>query len=176
WRLLGWISFGEGNYYKMNLRLADELTIKLIEGLPEDAVPVSEVFINGAPTGKRVSGALLAAAVQWQDKYLLLTTDDCPFEEFLGIRLFDSEFNLLDSASIGTIYNTGMFSSLALHEPNTVSFLFIGETIWRIELLLKPGFRVPFFTEPHGVWRDLSFHRHFIVHGNPQRQPRAKLK
>jgi hypothetical protein len=160
----------------MNMRLTDELTIKLMEGLPGDAVPVSEIFIHGTPTGKKVSGALLAAAVQWQDKYLLFTTDDCPFEEFLGIRLLDSQFNLLDSAQIGAIYNTGTFSELKLHEPNAVSFLFIGDTTWRVELLTTPGFRLPFFSEPAGVWREFGFRRHFIVRGNPQRQPRAKLK
>lgn len=158
----------------MNLRLADELTIKLVAGLPEKAVPVSDIIVNGAPTGKRVAGALLEAAVQWHDKYLLLTTDDCPFEEFLGVRLLDSQFNLLDSAQIGAIYNTGTFSSLELREPNTVSFLFIGETTWRVELLPAPGVRVPFFSEPYGVWRRFSFRRHFVVHGNPQSQPRTR--
>lgn len=151
----------------MNLRLAGEVTIKRVAGLADDAVPVSDISIHGTSTGKKISAALLEATVQWRDKYLLLTTDDCLFEEFLGIELLDNRLNFLDRARIGLPYNTGIFSSLELRDPNIVCFRFLGDAIWRIELLSSPGFRMPIFSEPRGVWRKFGFRRHFVVHESP---------
>ncbi|MDR0775624.1 MAG: hypothetical protein LBE81_03175 [Azonexus sp.] len=154
----------------MDMRIASELTTKPVHGVGEDEVPTSEVLIHGTPTGKLVSGKILEAAVQWENRYLLFMTDDVPFEEMLSIHLLDAQMNALDSARIGCLYSTGTFTSLLLSEPNTVQFRFIGDTFWSIELLSRPRFRVPFISEPSGVWRSLGFSRHFIVHGNPRPQ------
>lgn len=147
----------------MSLRVAEEITIKPVANHPENSIPASDIYIRGEPVGKKVSGALLQAAVKWHDKYLLLTTDACPFEEGLGIRLFNSRFDLLDCADIGLPYNTGTFSSLELHEPNRVSFRFLGDDVWQVHLLSRPGFRVPILSEPGAVWRNFGFRRHFFV-------------
>lgn len=151
-----------------NMRMAQELTIRQMHGTKDGEPPQSEIFIHENPTGKFVQGLVLEAAVFWENRYLLLTTDDCPFEEMLGIRLLDAGFNLLDSARIGGIYSTGSFDSLELIEPNRLRFLFIGDTWWDIELLPHRRFRLPWVSEPSGVWRSFSFSRHFIVRGNPQ--------
>lgn len=160
----------------MGMRIATELTTKPIDGMPEDQVPSSAVLLNGESSGKLVSGAVLEAAVRWEDFYLLFMTDDVPFEEVLSIQLLDSQLNRLDSASIGGLYSSGSFSSLELVEPNTVRFRFIGDTIWSVEFFPQPGFRIPFVSEPPGVHRSLGFHRHFVVHGNPQRQSADQMK
>jgi hypothetical protein len=154
----------------MGMRIAKELTTKLVQGMGKGKVPTSEVLVNGTSTGKLISGAVLEVAVQWEDSYLLFMTDDVPFEEMLGIHLLDNKLNLLDSALIGGPYSTGSFSSLELSEPDTVCFRFIGDRTWTVELLSRPRFRMPFISEPPGVKRALSLSRHFIVRGNPRPQ------
>jgi len=154
----------------MVMRTAEELTIRLVHGADEGEVPTSEVLVHGRSTGKLVSGKILEAAVQWENRYLLFMTDDVPFEEMLSIHLLDAQMNVLDSALIGSPYSSGAFTSLLLSEPNTVQFRFIGDTLWRVELLSRPRFRVPFISEPSGVKRPVGFYRHFIVRGNPRPQ------
>jgi len=154
----------------MNMRIASELTTRLVHEAGEVERPTSEFFLHGKSTGKIISGAVLEAAVQWEDRYLLFMTDDVPFEDMLSIHLLDAQLNMLDSALIGSPYSTGSFSSLELSEPNTVRFRFIGDTLWSIELLSRPGFRVPFISEPLGVYRPFGFSRQFIVRGNPRPQ------
>jgi hypothetical protein len=149
------------------MRIADELTTKLQNEGGDEKEPKSEVVIGGVPTGKLVPGAVLEAAIQWTSCYLLFMTDDVPHEEMLRIVLLDNQMTLVDSVLIGGPYTTGSFSSLELSEPNKVCFRFIGETPWEVELLPKPGFRIPFFSEPTGVWRAPGFSRHFVVRGNP---------
>lgn len=151
----------------MGMRIVKELTAKLVHGANEGKVPASELLIHGTSTGKLVSGGVLEAAIQWENRYLLFMTDDVPFEEMLSIHLLDAKMNVLDSALIGSPYSSGVFTSLLLSEPNTVQFRFIGDTLWRIELLSHPRFRIPFLSEPSGVKRPIGFFRHFIVHGNP---------
>lgn len=140
-------------------------------GLPSEAeAPKSEILRDGAPSGKFVSGAVLEAAIQWDTCYLIFLTDDVPFEDILNIHLLDAQLNLLDSVLIGAPYSSGSFSSLELCEPNTVRFRFIGDTTWSVELLPRPGFRIPYFSEPAGVKRPLGLTRHFIVRGDPKPQ------
>lgn len=152
----------------MELHKLDNLTVKVLNPDRDNEIPRSEIFQNAMPIGKYVTGAILEAAVQWREWYLLFLTDDCPFEDTLNIHLFDEQFNALDSAAMYWMYSTGVFKSLELIQPNIAQFRFFGDTTWSVELLREPTFRLPFFTEPLGVWRSFGFSRHFRVHGNPR--------
>ena len=149
-------------------QLSQELTANTITAKFGNEIPTCEIVLNGKATGKLVSGAVLEAAVSWQEFYLLFLSDDIPQEDMLNIHFLDKNFNLLDSAILGNIYSTGSFSSLQLLQPDRVGFRFIGDTDWLIELLPKPALRLPFVTDPAGVRRRFGFARHFKVHGNPQ--------
>jgi hypothetical protein len=152
------------------MRIANELTIQPRQDTGADVVPTSEILLNGRSTQRFVSGAVLEAAVQWENNFLLFITDDVPYEEMLRIVLLDQQLKIVDSALIGGPYATGSFSSLQLHEPNRVAFRFIGDTDWAVELLRRSRLRLPFLSEPAGVCRAFGFSRHFIVHGNPHPQ------
>jgi hypothetical protein len=67
------------------MRIATELTTIRIDSLLRESVPESSILLAGTPTGKLVSGAVLEAAVQIGETYLLFMTDDVPFEESLGL-------------------------------------------------------------------------------------------
>lgn len=149
------------------MRIANGLTTRLMDAGGDEREPTSELLVDGRATGKFVPGAVLEAAVAWANRYLLFMTDDVPYEEMLRVVLLDDRFALIDSALIGGPYSTGSFSSLQLSEPDTVSFRFIGDTLWEIELLSKPGFRLPFVSDPKGVSRPPGFSRHFVVRGRP---------
>lgn len=154
----------------MSLERATDVSTKLMTGPNHGEVPVSEIYFAGRATGKRVPGADLEAAVRVDARYLLFMTDDVPFEETLGIFLLDQNFDVIDSARLGAMYSTGMFSTLELHEPRTVGFRFIGETTWTVEVLDRPETRLPFIADAPGVVRPFGFKRHFVVRGQPQRQ------
>jgi hypothetical protein len=106
---------------------------------------------------------VLEAAVEWGSFCLLLLTDDIPYEEMLRVVLLDADLDVVDEALIGSPYSTGSSSSLELCGPDVVSFRFIGESPWTVQLLSKRGLRLPFISEPRGVHRSFGFSRQFVV-------------
>lgn len=151
----------------MPMRIASQFTLFLSSDSTETCSPASHLFANGMPTGKSIQGAVLEAVVEWNSQYLMFVTDDIPYEESLHIVLLDAAFEVIDSASIEAPYTTGSFSSLALHEPDTVEFRFLGETTWTLRLLASSALRLPFVSEPFGVHRRFGFRRRFILHRMP---------
>ncbi|WP_144635579.1 hypothetical protein [Bordetella genomosp. 13] len=149
----------------------DEFSLKPLPA-SQDQVRQSRVVIDGKVTQAVVDGVVLEAALQWRQGYLVFATDDIPFEEMLRITLLDADLRVVDSARIGGMYTTGVFSSMKLEGADTVRFRFLGGTDWRVKILPAPGFRVPFLSEPRGVARPLGFSRRFVVTGNPQPESR----
>lgn len=152
----------------MELRQLENITVKVLNQDRDKEVPRCEILQNSVSVGKHVPGAVFEAAIQWRELYLLFLTDDCPFEETLNIHLLDERSNVLDSATMFWIYSTGMFETLQLIQPNIVQFRFFGDTTWAVELLPKPAFRLPFITEPCGVWRRWGFSRRFKILESPR--------
>jgi hypothetical protein len=71
------------------MRIADQIALKPIFEATDHSSPISELVINGVPSGKRVEGATLEAAVEWNSLYLLFLTDDIPHEEMLRVLLLN---------------------------------------------------------------------------------------
>jgi hypothetical protein len=153
-----------------NMRIADQIALNPISEATDALPPVSELVVSGVPTGKRVSGAILEGAVEWDSFRLLFLTDDIPHEEMLRVALLNAELDVVDEALIGGPYSTGSFSSLELCEPDAVRFRFIGGVPWTVQLLSKRALRLPFISEPRGVHRSFGFSRQFIVRGTPARE------
>lgn len=145
------------------MRLAPQISIHHRPPADENVIPTSEVLLEGQPWARPVTGAVLEAAIAWRDFYLVFLTDDVPFEEGLNIHLFDRHGTLLSTATMGGAYTTGHFRDLQLGADDTLSFNFYGDGPWCLQLLDRPGFRLPLFSEPIGVNRPFGFSRHFIV-------------
>lgn len=143
-----------------------EVAFRLESPWSEKALARSAIVANGMETGQTVTGEVLEASVRWNDCYLLFVTDGIPFEDCLRIYLFDSDWNLLDSASLGGMYTTGAFSDLELVPPDVVRFRFIGGITWVLELLDHSVASLP-FTDPKGVSRPFSLTKRFKLHGRP---------
>lgn len=132
-----------------------------------DEVPVSDLLADGRPTGVRLNGAVLEAAVECNDHFLVFLTDDVPFEEVLQVVLLNRAFQEVESLCIGSAYSTGSFSDLALEPPDTVRFRFIGGTTWRITVMKEQHLRIPIFSDPTGVHRGFRVKSRLAVRGNP---------
>jgi len=145
-----------------------EFALRPIGPPSSEEMPQSELMLNRQPTGLIVDGAVLEAAIRWHDLLLAFVTDNIMHEETLRIYLFDAELNIVDSARLGWMYATGVFSLLELCPPNTVRFLFFGDTDWTLELFNEEVFCIPFFKDPRGVSRPFRFHRRFQITGNPK--------
>jgi hypothetical protein len=150
------------------MRIATEISTRVLRKATDDSRPVSEILLGGKATGVELRCELLEEAVALPGFFLLFTTDDTPFEEVLGIHLYDAALRHLDSAQLGGPYTTGAFSSLQLLPPDRLSFRFIGDTAWTVQVLPRPALRSLFRREPIGVWRGLRLKRHFIVEGSPK--------
>lgn len=134
----------------------------------EDSAPMAELTVQGRPVPQPLPGAVLEAAFDCEGRTLLFLTDDVPHEDALQVHLLDDRLQLLDSATLSSMYSTGSFELVATEPPRSVRFRFFGGTDWTVELLDEPAMRLPLIGEPRGVHRRLGFTRHFKVHGQPQ--------
>ena len=70
---------------------------------------------------------------------------------------------LVDTAAVGQIYCPGIFTALALRPPRTVTFRFLGEVTWSVEVLAAPRLSWPFGGDGPCVSRPFALHRAFRV-------------
>lgn len=145
-----------------------ELALHPIGSPFSEEMPRSELVLNQRPTGRLIDGAVMEATIQWNGLYLTFITDNIMHEETLRIYLFDAKLNTLDTANLGWMYATGVFSLLGLAPPNTVRFLFFGDTDWTLELFDEERFVIPIVTDPRGVSRPFRLHRRFHISGTPK--------
>ena len=151
----------------MKLLSSADFSLRRVRESGNGTTPLSEIVVKGVSTGKMVDCAILEAAIEWEDLILAFMTDDVPFEEVLSIYLFDQALSVIDSARLGAIYSTGVFSGLALRLPDAVEFKFIGGITWKLKLLREPRFVLPFVSNPTGISRPFGFYRRFLVIGKP---------
>jgi hypothetical protein len=151
----------------MKLIPAPAYSIRLATPPSDDIAPLSEIMIGGMPTGKIIGGAVLEAALRWDDFTLMFLTNDIPFEDTLHIYLLDDALNIVDSARLGAMYATGIFGDLDLTQSDTVRFRFFGGIVWTLLLLPKETFVLPFLSDPRGVGRPFRFSRRFQLYGKP---------
>ncbi|NGZ88274.1 hypothetical protein [Duganella aceris] len=152
----------------MKLVQTSEISLRLIGSPFSEGMPQCELILNRHPSGQVIDGAVLEAAIRWRDLLLVFVTDDIMHEETLRIYLFDADLHIVDSAQLGWMYATGVFSLLELCPPSTVRFLFFGDTDWILELFSEEVFAIPLIKDPRGVSRPFRFHRRFQISGNPK--------
>jgi hypothetical protein len=142
---------------------ADGFSVKACSPSAGDKPPTCQLFYKGHDTGTRLPGALLEASFRVGDEWLLFLTDDIPFEESLEICLLDSKFQVADRATLAAPYAAGNFADLKVLSNHRLQFRFLGQGVWRLELLPDAAFRLPFVSEPLGVTRPFGFSRRFVL-------------
>lgn len=128
----------------------------------------SGIFLGNTKTNKNIDGSYLELSIKAGTKYLVFMTDDIPNEDKLHIHLLDESLDVIDSATIGSMYSTGSFRDYNIRDSNTLTFYFIGETEWKVEILENKEFLFPFISLPKGVSRKRAFSQYFKIYGNPQ--------
>lgn len=124
---------------------------------------VSEVMIDNKATGITIKGQVLEASVKVDnDKYILFTTDDVIFEEFLTITLISLRQGIVESLQVGNAYSSGSFGALSVNHK-TIEFNFIGGSAWTIKVNGSPKLRIPFFSDPRGVRRSSGLKAYMTI-------------
>lgn len=125
----------------------------------------NKVIIDGHDSMVHIEGVCLEAALSFNERYILLfVTCDCPFEEILNIYLMDSQRNLIvDQAIISQQYSPGLFTDLTIRSENTLSFEFMIEGEWIIELLETPKKSICNLFSCRFVNRPFSLFRYFNI-------------
>lgn len=67
--------------------------------------------------------------------YLILTTDNCPYEKFLHILLFNRSLKLIDRIDIGQPYQSALLENVKIEKQNVVEFNFIKGYSFRLVIL-----------------------------------------
>lgn len=155
----------------MKLLPAPDYAIRAVTPSTPDSAPTSEIVVRGVPSGKLIGGAVLEAALKWNEHVLLFLTDDVPFEETLSIYLLDADLGVVDSARMYFLYSTGIFSDLDMTQPDTVRFCFLGGIVWTLKLYPEKTFSLPIISDPRGVSRPFGFFRMFQIYRCPATPP-----
>lgn len=94
--------------------------------------------LTAAGLGTVVPGVRLEQQFVCEPGYLVLTSDDCPFEETLHILLFDRALRVLDSLQMGQPYTGAMLAGLNSTGQRELQFSFFGAERWHLRVLPHP--------------------------------------
>jgi hypothetical protein len=121
-----------------------------LEPLPGD-MPKSRVVAGGAATATVVEGVVLEAQFRSEQGFLLLTSDDTPFEEALHVRLLDAQYRLLDGVDLGQAYHPGLLRNLRVSGDAELCFSFFGDDSWLLRV--EPQARLRWGLRPYASVR-----------------------
>lgn len=120
--------------------------------------PQAHLWDENEKTDTVVAGRVLDAQYGWSGGFLLLTTDDNPYEESLHIILLDDRMRRIDQVDLGQSYHPGLLRDLEVSERGGVVFSFFGTERWWLRVETHATFRLdwrPFASVryPDGWWR-----------------------
>ena len=104
----------------------------------ENETPRSNLLFDAALTGTTVPGVVLEAQYRFGDLYLLLTTENIPYEEALHVLLLDQRFNVLDHVELSHPYASGVLSDLQQAGDGRLQFSLFGGDRWELAVLPAP--------------------------------------
>ncbi|MEC5385148.1 hypothetical protein VVD49_05400 [Uliginosibacterium sp. H3] len=117
------------------------LSLEKHDGEYKDWPKLTRLYCNGIDTGRKIPGYLIEAQYRCAEGYLLVTSQDCPFEESNDFLLLDAHFDLIATAgllvpyasflinehwplsdrSIRIHYYGDLFMDLAIEDPSEMS-------------------------------------------------------
>jgi hypothetical protein len=92
----------------------------------------TRLFFEDRDTGRTLTGYVLEAQFRVDDCYLLVTSDDCPFEEFTRFYLLDERFGILSHTCQGWLYASWMLKSISPEAARSFRVDFHGDEGWRL--------------------------------------------
>jgi hypothetical protein len=123
----------------------------------------SRLCYRGHPTPLLLAGSVLERQFQCGPWYLLLTSDNSPFEEVLHVYLIGRGPAVLDQLDLGQMYTPAVLSEVAVEGPDVLTFSFFGGDRWRLRVWPRPRHTWPSgpFASVQRPWR-LLLGRHFL--------------
>lgn len=100
----------------------------------------AHLLLQGHPTGRKIKGRLLVDQYSWGKHYLLISSDDNPYEEVLHIYLLDSELNKLDEMDLSQPGMPGIYQPCH-HSKECLEFRFFDQNTWCLSIRHKPKAR-----------------------------------
>ncbi len=74
---------------------------------PYEAWPrETTLFCDGIDTQKKIPGFVIEAQYRWRDHFLVITSQDCPFEESNDFLVLDPAFNVVARCGLLVPYNS----------------------------------------------------------------------
>jgi hypothetical protein len=109
-------------------------------GVQADTLPT--MMLTEACTGRSVEllGAVLEAQFRLDEGYLVLLTEDTPFEEALHVHYLDDALQLRDSLELSAPYTPGLLGNVRITPADELEFSFFGKTdTWTLTVLAQPA-------------------------------------
>ena len=104
-----------------------------------DAGPTSVLLCRGEPCGTALDGAILEAqSALVPDGYLLLITDDCPYEETLHVYRLNCQCAIVKHTCLGSVYTSGILRDVEPDGDVSLTFRFDGDSVYRLVLHASP--------------------------------------
>jgi hypothetical protein len=108
----------------------------------------AELLKFDSPTSLMVEGSTLEAQYETSKGFLLMLTEDCPYEEALHIYLVDHGNSILDEIHMGQAYVSGILGDLDPIAPDQLQFSFFGNDLWKLRILESPRRMPPRLNAP----------------------------
>lgn len=101
--------------------------------------PHAAVLREGRAAGFTIEGAKIEAQFALDaDSYLLLVSDDCPYEETLRAYLLNANLKVIDQATLGYAYTAGVLRDIQIVADDALTFAFTGNSRFRLKVHPKP--------------------------------------
>ena len=107
-----------------------------LESIPGAELKARVVAAN-EPTGTTLDGCVLEAQYRCTQGFLLLTSDNTPYEEGLHIRLLDAHFRVNDAVDLRQVYHSAAVRDLKVIGDDALAFSFFGDDRWHLYIDAK---------------------------------------
>lgn len=134
----------------MRMLEVENLSLSMIHGTSDDGVEACEsfIFLNHVNTGIIVPVCWLELAVLLEDgRYLILATDENPFEQTLEIFLVDLQEGVQERIGLFIIYHDGSLENVSVYD-SCIEFGYFSTELWRLSVSKKKRYCLP----PRGWW------------------------
>lgn len=133
-------------------------TVEFKLSIKRDGVGV--ITRDGANWEQSIPGVVLEAQFMMKNhNFLILTSEDCPYEEALHIILMDELGSIIDKVEIGQEATPGIVKDIETLDDSRIKFKFIGDGYFTVDVLETPEI-MPFDSLKYS----------YIKHGNPLRK------
>lgn len=115
-----------------------DFAVEPVHPRTEDAPPRSRLLFNRQPISTTLDGTCLDAQFVIGNKYLLILSDDIPYEETLRFYLLDASLRVVDWLELGAPYSPGVLGDLRDVGADRLEFSFAGNDRWQLHVRDAP--------------------------------------